>query len=196
MTEVYLSWFAGAGALIVLAWLLLRRGWRSRRRRQDHLPAPEPPPARILQAEPVAAGEGLVIGTVDAADPLERVAVHGLGIRTDGRIEVHEDGVAIFRAGSGNLFIPREELRHARTDRGVVGRFVERDGALIIGWRLGEQAVETAFRARHAEAHRTLLHALHGLTPLTPLTPSTTPPSTDPSSTDGTSTDPEERHTL
>ncbi|GAB3178076.1 hypothetical protein GCM10027060_03580 [Nesterenkonia halophila] len=182
MTPTYLLWFAGAAVVVALLVLLLGLGWRARRRRQRHLPAPAALPEELVRAEPLAAGEGMVIGTVDAADPLDRVAVHGLGIRTDGRLEVHESGVAVFRAGAPNHLIPREDLTHARTDRGVVGRFVERDGALIVGWRLGDQRVETAFRARHADAHRTLLEALHRLTP-----------TTDATLEEPASTDPEER---
>lgn len=190
MTSTYLLWFAGAAAVVVLLVLLLGLGWRARRRRQDHLPTPAELPEELMRAEPLAAGEGMVIGTVAADDALDRVAVHGLGIRTDGRLEVHEAGVAVFRAGAPNHLIPREDLTHARTDRGVVGRFVERDGALIVGWRLGGQPVETAFRARHAEAHRTLLEALHRLTPTTDGSPGEPSQSM---STDS-STDPEERH--
>lgn len=164
MTQVYLNYFYVAVVIIVLVGLLLWWGWRGRRRRQAHLPAPNGIPTELIDAEPLAAGEGMVIGTVKATDYLDRVAVHGLGIRTDGRVEVHEQGVAVFRAGAGNYLIPRDRLTHARTDRGVVGKFVERDGALIIGWMLGEEPVETAFRARHGAAHDHLLSHLKTLT--------------------------------
>lgn len=164
LTGTYLNWFWGTMAAILVVAGLIWLGWRNRKRRQSHLPAPREIPEEILGGEPSAAGEGMVIGTVRAEDYLDRVAVHGLGIRTDGRIEVHESGVAVFRAGAPNYLIPREALRHQRTDRGVVGKFVERDGALIIGWRLGDEDVETAFRARHATAHQQLLEELGRLT--------------------------------
>lgn len=164
MTMTYLNYFWVSLAAILVFGTLIWLGWRSRKRRQAHLPAPAEIPAEVLDAEPLAAGEGMVIGTVRAEDYLDRVAVHGLGVRTDGRIEVHEAGVAVLRAGSPNYLITRDMLRHTRTDRGVVGKFVERDGALIIGWELGEELVETAFRARHSEAHQQLLSELQRLT--------------------------------
>lgn len=164
MTLTYLNYFWVSLAAILLFGALIWLGWRNRKRRQGHLPVPAEVPAEVLDAEPLAAGEGMVIGTVRAEDYLDRVAVHGLGLRTDGRLEVHEAGVAVLRAGAPNFLIMTEALRHTRTDRGVVGKFVERDGALIIGWQLGDEFVETAFRARHAEAHQQLLGELQKLT--------------------------------
>ncbi|GAB3189027.1 PH-like domain-containing protein [Nesterenkonia suensis] len=164
MTQVYLNYLYVAFAIIAVASLLLWWGWRGRRRRQADLPEPAAVSEEIIDAEPLAAGEGMVIGTVKAADYLDRIAVHELGLRTDGRLEVHEQGVAVFRAGARNFLITRDQVTHTRTDRGVVGKFVERDGALIIGWMLGDEAVETAFRARHAESHEQLLSHLTRLT--------------------------------
>lgn len=164
MTQIYLNYLYLSIGIILAVSLLLWWGWRGRRRRQAHLPAPDTIPDELIDAEPLAAGEGMVIGTVKASDYLDRIAVHGLGIRTDGRIEVHDQGVAVFRAGAPNFMISGDQLLHARTDRGVVGKFVERDGALIVGWVLGGETVETAFRARHGDAHEQLLSHLKTLT--------------------------------
>ncbi|GAB3845307.1 PH-like domain-containing protein [Nesterenkonia populi] len=161
MTPTYLNYLWISGAVILVLCLLLWWGWRSRKRRQGGIPAPGDVPAELVEAEPVAAAEGMVIGTVSAADYLDRIAVHQLGLRTGGRLEVHSAGVAVFRAGAGNFLIPAGDLRHVRTDRGVVGKFVERDGAVIIGWVLGGHEVETAFRPRHASEGQSLLDALH-----------------------------------
>ncbi|GAA1148534.1 hypothetical protein [Nesterenkonia lutea] len=163
MTGTYLGYLGITLAIIAVLVLLIWLGWRGRKRRQKDLPVPPEVPAAMLEAEPRAAAEGMVIGTVKAGDHLDRVAVHGLGVRTNGRIEVHPEGVAVFRAGAPNYLISAGSLTHVRTDRGVVGKFVERDGAVIIGWRLGESAVETAFRARHASAHQELLAELQSV---------------------------------
>ncbi|WP_146338571.1 hypothetical protein [Nesterenkonia sp. NBAIMH1] len=161
MTGTYLNYLWVSGAVILIICLLLWWGWRGRKRRQGDLPAPGDVPAEVLEAEPAAAAEGMVIGTVSASDYLDRIAVHQLGLRTGGRLEVHEAGVAVFRAGSANFLIPADDLHHVRTDRGVVGKFVERDGAIIIGWSLGGYEVETAFRPRHAAEAQRLLDVLH-----------------------------------
>lgn len=164
MTGTYLNYLWVSLAVIAVFCLLIWLGWRSRKRRQSHLPAPAEVPAELIEADPSAAAEGMVIGTVKAEDYLDRIAVHQLGLRTTGRIEIHDGGVAIFRAGARNLFIPAEQVAYARTDRGVVGKFVEKDGAIILGWALGDQDVETAFRPRRAEEGHALLHALHSMT--------------------------------
>lgn len=164
MTGTYLNYLWMALGIIAVLLGLLWLGWRGRKRRQGGLPVPDEVPTTLIEAQPRAAAEGMVIGTVKAGDYLDRIAVHGLGVRTNGRLEVHSQGVAVFRSGAPNYLISASALEHVRTDRGVVGKFVERDGAIIIGWRLGEESVETAFRARHAEAHQELLDELTSVT--------------------------------
>ncbi|WP_261622934.1 PH-like domain-containing protein [Nesterenkonia marinintestina] len=159
-TQTYLSYLGVSLGIILLVTVLLWLGWRGRRRRQSGLPAPDEVPDRLLEEEPRIGAEGMVVGTVAAEDHLDRIAVHGLGLRSHGRIEVHDDGVAVLRAGARNYLIPREGLTHIRTDRGVVGKFVESDGVLIIGWRLGGTPVETAFRPRYARTQQPLLEQL------------------------------------
>lgn len=160
MTGTYLNYLWIALGVVVLFCLAVWLGWRNRKRRQSHLTAPEEVPAELLEEEPHAAAEGMVIGTVHGGEYLERIAVHELGLRTTGRIEVHARGVAVFRAGARNIFIPAANLAYARTDRGIVGKFVEKDGVIILGWSLGETAVDTGFRPRRADEGRVLLEAL------------------------------------
>ncbi len=156
-TGVYLNYLWVSVAIVAVMALLSWWGWRNRKRRQAHVPAPESVPEELLEREPLAAAEGMVIGTVKASHYLDRVAVHGLGIRTNGLLEVHSEGLAVLRSGAENFLIRREQLSAVRTDRGVVGKFVEADGAVIVGWRLGEEDVETAFRARSAAGHDQLI---------------------------------------
>lgn len=179
MTATYLNWLWISLAIIALLCGLIWLGWRSRKRRQQGIAAPAEVPTQLIEAEPEIAAEGMVIGTVKGNDYLDRVAVHELGLRTVGRVEVHwaDDsadqppaplGIAIFRSGAPNWFIPAQQLQYVGTDRGVVGKFVEKDGAIIIGWTLGEMQVVTAFRPRHAAGGRALLQALSSRTPHIP----------------------------
>ena len=173
MTGTYLNYLWVSLAIVLLICGLIWLGWRNRKRRQSHLPAPTEIPAELLDAEPEAAAEGMVIGTVHATDYLDRVAVHQLGVRTEGRIEVHwaaepqhpgepvrPHGVTIFRAGARNWFIPAQQIQFAETHHGMIGKFVERDGVIMIGWELGRAAVATGFRPRHAAEGRALLQSL------------------------------------
>lgn len=164
MTGTYLTYLWIALGVVVLFCLAAWLGWRNRKRRQKDVAVPEDVPAELLEAAPQAAAEGMVIGTVAGGEYLERIAVHELGLRTTGRIEVHARGVAVFRAGARNIFIPESVLNYARTDRGMVGKFVEKDGVIILGWTLGETAVDTGFRPRRADEGRALLQALTELT--------------------------------
>jgi len=179
MTGTYLNYlWLSLGVIAVLCGLIWL-GWRNRKRRQRSLEAPSEVPAQLIESEPESAAEGMVIGTVKADDYLDRVAVHELGVRTVGRIEVHwaegaaeqpppPHGIAIFRSGARNWFIPAQQLQYVSTDRGVVGKFVEKDGAIIIGWTLGDAQVATGFRPRHAAQGRQLLQALSARAPHTP----------------------------
>lgn len=193
MTGTYLNYLWVSLAILVVVCALLWLGWRNRKRRQSHVPAPTEVPDELLEAEPEAAAEGMVIGTVKAEDYLDRIAVHELGLRTEGRIEVHwappsersrdleqpaPHGVAIFRAGARNWFIPAQQIQHAGTHHGMIGKFVERDGVIMIGWELGGIQVATGFRPRHAAQGRALLAALRRHSPNTapPETPTETPP--------------------
>ncbi|WP_223881419.1 PH-like domain-containing protein [Nesterenkonia ebinurensis] len=164
MTGTYLNYLWISLGVVVLFCLALWLGWRNRKRRQSDVPEPQDVPGELLEAEPRAAAEGMVIGTVTGGEYLDRIAVHQLGLRTTGRVEVHDQGVAIFRAGARNLFIPATDLAYARTDRGMVGKFVEKDGAIILGWALGEHALDTGFRPRRAEEARSLMAELTALT--------------------------------
>lgn len=179
MTATYLNWLWLSLAIIAVLCGLIWLGWRNRKRRQHSIEAPAEVPAQLIDAEPEITAEGMVIGTVRGEDYLDRVAVHELGLRTVGRVEVHwaeaaadqpapPHGIVIFRSGARNWFIPAQQLQYVGADRGVVGKFVEKDGAIIIGWTLGETEVATAFRPRHAAEGRALLQAMSRRTPHTP----------------------------
>src|SRR5699024_4096143 len=138
MTGTYLNYlWLSLGVIAVLCGLIWL-GWRNRKRRQRSLEAPCEVPAQLTESEPESAAEGMVIGTVKADHYLDRVSVHELGVRTVGRVEVHAaaastnqpppHGIAIFRSGARNWFIPAQQLQYAGTDHGIVGNFVEKDG--------------------------------------------------------------------
>ncbi len=147
---------------------LIAWGWRGRQRRQQDLAAPAPLPQELLDAEPTAGAEGMYVSTVRGRDWLDRVAVHGLGVRTQARLEVHPSGVALLRSGADNLFIPAADLTDVRRESGMNGKFVEKDGLLVVSWLLGGQEVSTGFRTRAAADRDPLQTALQSLTTTAP----------------------------
>lgn len=150
------------GVALALIWL----GWRNRLRRQaDVDPLPEIP-AELGPA--VAAADGQYVASTTAGDWLDRIAVHNLGIRTNAELSVHPQGVLFDRSGAGPVFIPAASLTGVRQESGMAGKFVEKDGLLVLSWMLGSRELDSGFRTRHAEDKTTLLNALQDLIPAAP----------------------------
>lgn len=141
----------GVVALMVALILL---GWRNRVRRQSTVPAPVPVPLDAQGAPALGAplggpAEGAYVCTTSAGDWLDRIAAHRLGIRTNADLSVHAAGVLLARHGAPDLFIPATEITGVSRASGMAGKFVEKDGLLVIGWMLGAKAVDTGFRPRY-----------------------------------------------
>lgn len=135
-------------AFLLLLLLGLVWGWSRRKRGQTSVPQPERPPIGLTPvAEPV---EGSYVSTTLAGNPLDRVAVHGLGIRTTGELVVTDAGVIMDLAGREDFIIPRSDIVSVDTTAGMIGKFVERGGIVRITWHLGETLVDTGFRARYS----------------------------------------------
>lgn len=140
--------------LIALTLLAMRRGWRRRQGRQGHIPIPMfAPPASW---SPVAPGvQGLFLGTATSGDWLDRVAVHGLGVRSRGSLSWGLGGVFISREGAPNLFI--SEPIAVRVDSGIAGTVRAKGSVLVISYRLGDVVVESGFRADVGAEHEAVL---------------------------------------
>jgi hypothetical protein len=147
--------------LIAVVLALIGIGWRNRLRRQadvEQLPAV---PAEL--SPPLAAADGQYVATTTAGDWLDRIAVHGLGIRTNAELTVHPEGVLFERSGAGPLFIPAARLAGVRQDSGMAGKFVEKDGLLVLSWAHGTHELDTGFRTRRAADKPALLQTLQEL---------------------------------
>lgn len=143
-------------AIIAVVLWAMRRGWQARIRRQADLDEPaeatgEPTPDAV---------PGLYIGTAFAGDWLDRVAAHGLGVRSRAQLDFSDEGIAIYRSGAPSLWIPAEAIAHVRVDRGVAGTVRSKDSVVVVTWRLGDRDLDTGFRADEAAGHRTLLDGL------------------------------------
>ncbi|WP_427007472.1 hypothetical protein [Pseudarthrobacter sp. H2] len=148
-------------ALVAVAFVLLTIGWRNRLRRQSDVdPLPEVP-AEL--GAPLAAADGQYVASTTAGDWLDRIAVHHLGLRTNAGLSVHPEGALFERAGAGPVFIPAGRLTGVRLESGMAGKFVEKDGLLVLSWRLGARELDTGFRTRHAEDKTLLLDTLQDL---------------------------------
>jgi hypothetical protein len=166
----YLGWVALTFGIIVVVVALMALGWRNRLRRQADVPAPPELPADPGPA--LYEAEGQYVATTTAGDWLDRIAVHGLGMRGNAVAAVHTGGVSITRTGARTVFIPRTDLVSVQLTSGMTGKFVEKEGLVVITWRLGPERLDTGFRTRHAASKAQLVAAVAALVPAEP--PATT----------------------
>jgi hypothetical protein len=141
------------GAAVLLVALGMTLSWRRRQRRGAGLGAPAPAPAAL--GEVLAAAEVLYVATTHAGEPLERIAVRGLGFRARGSALVHPEGVVLDLDGSEPVILPAAGLEVGRATW-AIDRVVEPDGLILLGWTLGATRVETALRTPDPAAGRAL----------------------------------------
>ncbi|WP_457962527.1 hypothetical protein M1E17_13330 [Arthrobacter sp. D1-29] len=148
-------------AIIAVVFVLIWIGWRNRLRRQADV---EPLPALpATPGTPLTSAEGQYVASTTAGDWLDRIAVHGLGIRTNAVLSVYPSGVFFERSGAPDVFIPVADLSSVRQDSGMAGKFVEKDGLLVVSWKLGAHELDTGFRTRHAADKDALFESLQQL---------------------------------
>lgn len=149
--------------IVAVAFALMWWGWRNKLKRQGNVGELPTVPADLGAALISVPGQYVV--TTSAGDWLDRLAVHGLGIRTPAVVHVYSTAVVVERKGAQDLFIAAEDLTEVGTKAGMAGKFVEKDGLVVISWRLAGTEVDTGFRTAEAGAKRPLLDALTALLP-------------------------------
>ena len=155
-----------AGLLVLLVipvlWALMWWGWRRRSRRQAELPAPPPAPEDPGPAllEPC---EGVYVSSTTGGDWLDRVVAHGLGRRSACEVAVFGAGVSVAREGEDVLWLPVDRLLRVRRERGMAGKYVDREGLVVLTWLLGpgdDLELDTGLRLRHEQDADALVAAL------------------------------------
>lgn len=155
-----LALVAAMVALILLALWAMRRGWVHRQRRQADVPAP---PALLGLADgytdrsPVA---GLYLGTASRGDWLDRIAAHGLGVRSRASLAWSHQGIDVDRAGATSFSIPAADIIGVRVDSGVAGTVRSKGSVIVVTWRLADRILDTGFRADDEAGHRLVLDGL------------------------------------
>jgi hypothetical protein len=130
--------------VLLLLLALMALGWRLRQRRQGDVAKPQTAPA---EPGPVLdTFEGKYVATTSSGDPLDRIAVHGLGFRGNVTVVVTETGVLLQIPGTNDLWIPATDVLDLRRATWTIDRVVEKDGLHVIEWTLGDRAVETYLR--------------------------------------------------
>jgi len=131
-------------ALLLLAYLLMWRGWRRRGRKHDLPPLAPAPTVEALPESRLSAG-ARYFGTTVSGDWLDRVVAHGLGPRSAARLHLSKEALDVIRV-AGSFRIPADALRGARHDQGIAGKVVPPHGLLVVTWQHGEHLLDTGFR--------------------------------------------------
>ncbi|MCG7415225.1 hypothetical protein MHK74_11725 [Microbacterium aurum] len=167
------------GALLVMiavAIALLAIGviaWRRRTRRDADLAAPfGEAPAAAVERERVS---GLYVATTRHGEPLERLAIRGLGFRSRVDVTVTDRGVALDLTGQPRLFLETARIADVDLATVAIDRVVERGGLVRLTWRAGDTLVDSYLRPQDGSA-RALAAAIAAILPAST---STTPTGTD-----------------
>ncbi|HAM26257.1 MAG TPA: hypothetical protein DCP11_05980 [Microbacteriaceae bacterium] len=148
-------------AVIVLALVGMVLGWRGRQKRQSHLPRPLAVPTEV--GRELLTADVFYVATTIAGDPLNRIAVAGLGFRGRATVTIAERGVVLGIAGEPEAFIPRESLRGIERATWTIDRVVEPGGLVLIAWTLGSTDVDSYLRVAEPADPTPIIAALERL---------------------------------
>ncbi|MFJ6652305.1 hypothetical protein ACIQLJ_05845 [Microbacterium sp. NPDC091313] len=137
--------------------------WRRRARRDAGLPAPygEPPAG----ASELARFSGLYVATTRHDQPLERLAIRGLGFRSRADITVTDAGVVLDLPGQPRMLLPTARLVDAAQATVAIDRVVERDGLARVSWRADDATVVDSYLRPQSASARALVDAIRPLLP-------------------------------
>ncbi len=147
-------------ALVALAWAWLRR---TRRDARYIAPVGELPEGAV----DTATFSGLYVATTRHEEPLERLAIKGLGFRSRVDVTVTTAGIALDLPGQPRIALTRDRLVDAGQATVAIDRVVERDGLTRVTWRIDDDTlVDTYLRPQDASA-KALADAIRPLLPTT-----------------------------
>lgn len=161
-------------AIAAIALMGMWLAWRARTRRGAGATDAGTP----LVGEAIAAFPRVsYVSTTPAGSPFERLAIPGLTYKGYAAVTVRSDGVEIAVTGETPVRISRDLLSGTDVARGRIGKVVDRDGLLLLRWRLGPQGaratgasdVESSFRFRDPSEQLGFADAIDQISP----TPST-----------------------
>jgi len=138
---------------LALLLLLMALGWRARQRRQAAIAKPLAPPESLGTIH--GTFDGFYVATTVAGEPLNRIAVRGLGYRARASVTVAEAGIVLALRGENEAFIPTASLREVTRATWTIDRVVEEGGLVLVAWTLGESPqgtpVDSYFRLPDSE---------------------------------------------
>lgn len=149
-------------AFLIVLLVLMYLGWRKRQRSQGGLPRPMEVPA---SASEVLRVTGLYVATTLVDEPLNRVAVAGLGYRARASVAVTSSppGVVLSLAGEPDAFIPATDIQRVERSTWTIDRVVEKNGLVRLTWLLGDTIVDSYVRVTEALAASALITSVEAV---------------------------------
>ncbi|MGW6059143.1 PH-like domain-containing protein [Streptomyces sp. NPDC055189] len=155
------GWVVGLLLFIALVYWLMREGWKWRGTLQGDLP---PLPVVPDDAAPAKLElTGRYHGSTTAGQWLDRIVAHGLGTRSRVELTLTDAGLSVVRPGASDFFVPAEQLREARLDKGIAGKVLAEGGLLIVTWEHGEKLLDSGFRSDHAAEQAEWVEAINNM---------------------------------
>ncbi|GAA2065484.1 hypothetical protein GCM10009839_91420 [Catenulispora yoronensis] len=134
-------------AAIAGIYLLMWRGWKKRQARQADVPPLNEVPEGVFPGE--GGVEAVYVSSTSEGDWLDRIAVHGLGERSNAVVRVAQAGVLVEREGATDVFIPAAAIRGVRLATGMAGKYLRDEGLVVITWQHGDRTLDTGLKPRH-----------------------------------------------
>jgi hypothetical protein len=157
-------WTAVTVAALAGIYWLMWRGWRRRQARQADIAAlPEVPAGAFPSGAETGSGtETVYVSTTSEGDWLDRIAVHGLGERSNAQVRVAPAGVLVEREPS-DVFIPAGAIRGVRPVTGMAGKYLREEGIVVVTWQHGEHTLDTGLLPRYDADRKALLASVQNL---------------------------------
>jgi len=134
------EWLTVASVVVPLAivGVLMVVGWRALRRRQTDVSGLGPVPGD--PGEAALTEDLLYVATTRAEQPLQRIAVKGLGFRARAVLTVTSRGILLDLAGAEPGFIPAAALQGVGRATWTIDRAISNDGLVFVRWSDGAGA--------------------------------------------------------
>lgn len=166
LTALLLAFF------VIVLFTVAARAWLVRVRQDEEGGDLPSIPEDLESREPLAVIIGMYVATCEHQKHLQRLMAHGLGVRTRVTVFIYPDGILYDRDGAAPIWVSTHVLVGFGTTSGMVGKFVERDGIIVVSWRWRNEIVDTGMRTQTHEGKRLFLQELNSITSDSLSTPS------------------------
>lgn len=108
------------------------------------------------------------MATTQHGEPLERLAIRGLGYRSRGTVTVTDAGVALDLTGQPRMFFATGRLLDVAQATVAIDRVVERDGLTRLTWRTDDDTIVDSYLRPQDASALALANAVRSILTPTP----------------------------